>query len=151
MEAWDIVGWVSSGDTSDVRRGQRVPLSCGSRAPAGDLQTGLHLDDFGVRDAGGEGGGGGRRGGEGRGLRGGDSGEGVGFRIGTGEGGGKEAYLVETGKVTNDILEVDGSCSPAITCIDDTERQVLHVAAGSGLHAGPSSFIPPLAPPGIDK
>jgi hypothetical protein len=139
MEAWDIVGWVSSGDTSDVRRGQRVPLSCGSRAPAGDLQTGLHLGGFCVRDAGGEGGGGGRRGG--------DSGEGVGFRIGTGEGGGKEAYLVETGKVTNDILEVDGSCSSAITCIDDTGRQVLHVAAGSGLHAGPSNFIPLPHPP----
>ena len=123
-----------------------MPLSCGSRAPAGDLQTGLHLDDFGVRDAGGEGGGGGRRGRGGEG-RGGDSGEGVGFRIGTGEGGGKEAYLVEMGKVTNDILEVDGSCSSAITCIDDTGRQVLHVAAGSGLHAGPSSFIPLPHPP----
>jgi hypothetical protein len=47
----------------------------------------------------------------------------------------------EPGKVTNDFLEVDGSCSSAI--IDDAGRQVLHVAAGSGLHAGPSSFPPP--------
>lgn len=58
----------------------------------------------------------------------------------------KETWTVESrdgnpGKVTNDFLEVDGSCSSAI--IDDAGRQVLHVAAGSGLHAGPSSLPPP--------
>jgi len=26
MKAWEVLGWASSGDTSDVRRGQRVPL-----------------------------------------------------------------------------------------------------------------------------
>jgi hypothetical protein len=137
MKAWDIVGWVSSGDTSDVRRGQRVPspvvavhrpVTC-RRGCIWTTSASVTLVGRGAEGAGG------------------DSGEGVGFRIGTGEGGGKEAYFVETGKVTNDILEVDGSCSSAITCIDDTGRQVLHVAAGSGLQAGPSSFIPLPHPP----